>query len=290
MLPPASHSGVPDMQRDEPTINGLRTPCLDLGGGAREAVLFVHGNPGSGLDWTELAEACAPFARVLAPDMPGFGRADKPDDFDYTVNGYAAHIDALLAERGVDRVHLVLHDFGGGWGLTWAAQHPERVLSMTLFNIGLLRGYRWHFMARLWRMPIVGELVMATTTRFGFRTLMKIGNPRGLPPAFIDEMYDNFDRGTRRAVLRLYRATDDVAVMADELVAGLRPRDLPCLVFWGKADIYLPWKFAEAQREAFPSAEIVYLDDSGHWAFRDNPEAVKAAFLPYMRRVTGADD
>ena len=104
------------------TINALKTPCIDLGGDAREAVLFIHGNPGSGDDFRALAEQIAPFCRVLAPDMPGFGQADKPEGFNYTVDGYADHIEALLEACGVDRVHLALHDFGGGWGLTWATR------------------------------------------------------------------------------------------------------------------------------------------------------------------------
>lgn len=274
------------MKTEQLLINGVRTPCIDSGGGA-EAVLFLHGNPGCGADWLDLATQVAPFARVLAPDMPGFGTAEKPAAFDYTVDGYASHIEALLAERGVERVHLVLHDFGGPWGLAWATRHPEQVASVTLINIGILRNYRWHHVARVWRVPLAGELFMATTTRIGFHTMLKIGNPRGLPRAFVDAMFDNFDAGTRRAVLKLYRATASLSDAADRAVAALKPRDLDCLVIWGKADIYLPWRYAEAQREAFPRAQIVYLDDSGHWPFKDNPEAVAAALVPFLERVTG---
>jgi len=274
------------METRQLLIDGVRTPVLDSGGEAREAVLFVHGNPGSGADWQALAARVAPQARVLAPDMPGFGRAEKPDDFDYTVAGYARHLEGVLEACGVERVHLVLHDFGGAWGLAWATAHAARVGSVVLFNIGILRGYRWHHLARVWRTPVVGEIFMATTTRFGFRQLLKIGNPRGLPREFVDGMYDNFDAATRRAILRLYRATDDLGGAADRAVAALAPRDLDCLVIWGKADIYLPWRYAEAQREAFPRAEVVYLDDSGHWPFIDNPEAVAAAVVPFLARVT----
>jgi len=273
------------MQARQLIIDGVRTPCLDSGGDDTQAVLFMHGNPGCGADWADLATEVAPFVRALAPDMPGFGTAEKPEIFDYTVGGYAAHINSLLATCAVDRVHLVLHDFGGPWGLAWAAAHPERVLSVMLINIGIMRDYRWHYLARLWRAPLIGEVFMKTTTRFGFHKLLQIGNPRGLPKAFVDSMYDNFDAGTKRAILKLYRATDDIGAAADRAVAALRPRDLDCLVIWGKADIYLPWRYAEAQREAFPRAEVVYLDDSGHWPFKDNPAACAAALVPFLRRV-----
>ena len=138
------------------------------------------------------------------------------------------------------------------------------------------------------RTPLLGELMMATTTRFGFHKLIGLGNPRGLPKAFLDEMFDNFDAGTKRAVLRLYRATSDFEAMADTVVNALAPRDLDCCVLWGKADIYLPWRFAEAQREAFPRAQVAYLDDSGHWPFMDNPEGTAAAVVPFLQRVAAA--
>jgi len=276
------------MRAEQLLINGVRTPCIDVGGSANEAVVFIHGNPGCGADWNELTVKIQDFSRVLAPDMPGFGSAEKPADFDYTIDGYATHIDALLAARGVQRAHLVLHDFGGAWGMAWAIANPARVASMTLINIGILRDYRWHFAARLWRLPLIGELVMATTTRFGFRKLINIGNPRGLPPEFVDSMYDTMDAGTKRAVLKLYRATNNLGAANDAAIATLKPHDIECLVMWGKADIYLPWHYAEAQREAFPRAEIVYFEDSGHWPFKDNPEAFAATLLPFLQRVVGA--
>ena len=70
--------------------------------------------------------------------MPGFGRADKPRDFPYSVAGYAEFLDGVLEELGIDRVHLVVHDFGGPWGMEWAARNPSRVASAVLINTGVL--------------------------------------------------------------------------------------------------------------------------------------------------------
>lgn len=221
--------------------------------------------------------------------MPGFGKADKKPDFDYNVEGYANHLDAFLKARNVETADLVLHDFGGPWGLAWAVGNVERVKSITLFNIGIMRGYRWHYAARIWRTPLLGEFSMLTTTRWGFQKLMEVGNPRGLPQAFVDRMYGDFDSGTKRAVLRLYRATDNIDEMASAAQELFPPKDIPNLVVWGKADPYVPWKFAAQQRDYFPSAEIHYLDDSGHWPFVDNEPACSALFLPFLERVTATD-
>ena len=158
------------LRTDDVTVDGVRSPVLQGGPlDAQEAVVFVHGNPGFSEDWRGLSERLSEFARTIAPDMPGYGNADKPDTFDYTVDGYARHLDGLLAKLGVRRVHLVLHDFGGAWGLTWAATHTTSLASLTLINIGVMPGYRWHFLARIWRTPVLGEIFMATTTRFGFK-------------------------------------------------------------------------------------------------------------------------
>ena len=222
----------------------------------------------------------------LLRTCPVFGTADKPADFDYTVDGYANHIEALLAALQIERVHLVLHDFGGPWGLAWAARDVSRVASLTLINIGILPDYRWHYLARIWRTPVIGELSVALTTRFGFGLLLKHGNPRGLPKEFLDEMYQNFDSGTKRAVLRLYRATSALGEFARAGHDALRPADLETLVIWGKCDPYLPHRFAERQRETFPRAQINYMDDSGHWPFMDNPQTFAEIIVPFLQRVT----
>ncbi len=274
------------MREERLEIDRIASPCLDAGTGG-EAAVFVHGNPGSGDDWRALVAGAGEFMRAVAPHMPGFGRADKPLDFDYTVDGYASHLGKMVDALGIERVHLVLHDFGGPWGLTWAARNPSRVASITLLNIGVLRGYRWHFLARIWRTPLLGEFFQATTTRAGFRALLKLGNPRGLPRDFVDRMYDDFDAGTRRAILRLYRATGDIDGISLGLHAALRPLDLPVLVVWGERDIYLPARFADAQLDTFPRARIVRLPDSGHFPYADNPQAVAAAVLPFLRARVG---
>jgi pimeloyl-ACP methyl ester carboxylesterase len=266
-------------------IDGVRSPILEFGPPETgEAVVFVHGNPGSRRDWESLARGVGEFGRAVAMDMPGFGTADKPADFDYSVPGYARFLGTLLAERKVQRAHLVMHDFGGPWGLAWAAGNPQAVASVTCINTGILSGYRWHYLARIWQTPVLGELFMASTTKSGMRLLLRHGNPRGLPTEYIDHVYETFDRGTQRAVLKLYRNTRNTEDAARQLTQMLRPLDLPALVIWGAHDPYISVKFAERQRDVFRRAEIVVLSDSGHWPFVDNPEAVAQALLPFLRR------
>jgi pimeloyl-ACP methyl ester carboxylesterase len=220
----------------------------------------------------------------MAFDMPGFGRADKPAKYPYSVEGGAAFLTEALKQLGVLRAHLVLHDFGGPWGLMWAILNPLGLASLTLINTGVLKGYRWHYMARIWRTPILGELQQLITNRLGFRLAMSHGNPRGLPPDFVNRMYDDLDWGTRRAILKLYRATSDRDNRAEILANMLKPLNPPTLVIWGAADPYLPAKYAQQQKETFAKAEVVLLAQSGHFPFADDPDGVAAALVPFLLR------
>jgi pimeloyl-ACP methyl ester carboxylesterase len=263
---------------------GIRTRVLQGGPSlkAPEAVVFVHGNPGSCEDWRDLMTRLAPHMRVVAMDMPGFGHADKPKQYPYSVPGGATFLGEALKELGVVNAHLVLHDFGGPWGLTFAAMNPLAARSLTLINTGILLGYRWHTMARIWRTPILGELQQALTTRKGFNWVMQKGSPRGLPAAFVNRMYDDLDRGTKNAVLKLYRATDDRDALSQALSDLLKPLNLPCQVVWGAADPYLPLAQAYRQTETFPQARVQVLDQSGHFPFADDPEGVATAVVPFL--------
>ena len=272
---------------NEITVDGVRSPVLEAGpAGASEAVVFVHGNPGPKEDWSDLLERVGSFARGVAPDMPGYGRADKPRDFEYTISGYGRHLAGVLGQLGIERAHLVAHDFGGPWALAWAVDNPDAFASATLINTGVLIDYKWHRYAKIWRTPVVGELFNATTSRGAFRLLVGRENPK-LTRDQLDRLFDaTRDRATKRAILKLYRATPAASLSRPR--EPLHALDRPALVLWGTGDIYLPTEQAERQRQAFPSARVELLDGLGHWAFIEDPERVAALVVPYLQEQLGA--
>lgn len=277
------------MQIADVVVDGVRSPVLiggpTTGPDLNEAVVFVHGNPDAGSDWEPLMTRVAKFATVVAPDMPGFGGADKRADQDYTVAGYAAHLAGIVDQLGIQRVHLVAHDFGGPFALTWAAAHPDRVASLTLINTGVLLDYRWHRMARLWRAPLVGELVQRLATPRATRALVRHDNP-GLPEVWVNRIAGHAGhRATKRAILRLYRSTRQEHM--DVLVEPLRMRNPDTLVVWGDADVYLPVALAHKQRQVFSRVRIEILPGVGHWAWLEQPDRVAELVIPFLRaRVT----
>ena len=90
----------PEDGETDVAVDGVRS-VVTVGGrpGSESAVVFVHGALGSRRDWATLVEEVAAFGRAVAPDMPGYGDADKPESFDYTTQGYARHLGGLLEER-----------------------------------------------------------------------------------------------------------------------------------------------------------------------------------------------
>jgi pimeloyl-ACP methyl ester carboxylesterase len=265
------------------SVGGVRSRVLTSGpADASEAVVFVHGNPGPANDWRDLLVRAGELGRVIAPDMPGYGQADKPKGFPYSVDGYAGHLAALLEQLRITRVHIVAHDFGGAWALAWAARHPDALVSAALINSGVAIGYRWHRYARIWRTPVAGEAFQALACRPAFRLLLGRENPR-LTRDQIDRIYDaSRSWATKRAVLKLYRATPEATLASP--AAALRQLDRPALVIWGTQDAYLPSEQAERQRQAFPSAQVELLEGHGHWVMLEDPGTVASLVIPFLRR------
>jgi pimeloyl-ACP methyl ester carboxylesterase len=141
--------------------------------------------------------------------------------------------------------------------------------------VPLLPGYRWHRVARLWRVPVVGELTMGFTTKWGLRRSAH----RWLPEAgddarreFVDRIWDRFDHGTQRAILKLYRsAPEDVLAEAGQRLGEL---GRPALVVWGEQDEFLPIRFAEAYAEALVG-RLDLVEGAGHWPWLDRPDVVE---------------
>jgi pimeloyl-ACP methyl ester carboxylesterase len=246
--------------------------------GGEPPVLYVHGVPTSGADWLPFLDRTG----GLAPDLPGFGRSGKRGDGDYTMAGYDRFLEAFLDHLEVERVRLVVHDWGGV-GLLWAQRFPDRLERLVIIDtVPLMAGYRWHRIARAWRTRGLGELVMGATSRWSLKQLSREATPRKgpLPDEFLDRAIEHFDQGTQRAILRLYRSAPE-----EELArAGARLGTItaPALIVWGERDPYVSPRFAEGYAALLGGeAEVLRLPDAGHWPWLDRPDVVDrvAAFL-----------
>nr|MDQ3933292.1 alpha/beta hydrolase [Actinomycetota bacterium] len=265
-------------------VDGIATRYLEAGPPtARDAVLFIHGHPGSSRDWDALLAATGRYARVIAFDVSGYGQSDESARQVQSTRGAVRYIQGVLDRLGVRRVVLGVHDFGGLWALQWAAEHPDALVGAVLINTGVLIDYVPHALAVIWATPGAGEAQMASTTRENFREVIQSTTPRRLPEEFVDRMYDDYDRPTRCAALRYYRSAGENLNAGREQAAVLRQRSRPALVIWGEQDPYIPPEQAERQREAFPDARVEIFPDSGHWPFIDNAERTRDLVVPFLR-------
>ena len=242
------------MERRHLEIDGLPVSWLQEPGDD-PPVLYVHGVPDSGELWT-------PFLRLtggIAVDLPGFGASGKPAEWPYSLAGYARFLPAFLDALGIDRVRLVAHD----WGAV-ALTLEERIERLVAIDVlPLLPGHRWHWVARVWRTPALGELAMGITGRPLLRRLGGLSQPHA------DQVLSHFDHGTQRAILKLYRADRAVTVPLEAVTA-------PALVVWGERDRYLDAGWAERMAGALGGpAEVEIVPGAGHWPWTERPEILQ---------------
>ena len=240
-------------------------------GGGHAPVLCLHGNPTDGDDFRSLLGRTG----GLAPDLPGFGGSAKPASFDYSIDGYADFLAAFVDHLGLERLSLVVHDWGGV-GLALAQRRPQSIERLVIINsVPLLPGYGWHRWARIWRTPLLGELAMGFTTRFALRRALRQAFVTRGPhvDALAERAWSHFDHGTQRAALKLYRSAPPEVLER----AGARLGDLeaPALIVWGERDPYITTDFAHAYAKALGApARVRMVADAGHWPWIDRPELV----------------
>jgi pimeloyl-ACP methyl ester carboxylesterase len=298
---------VPQASENSREIDGLpvfwySAPSPDAAG-ETAPVLYLHGVPSSAEEWVAPRAHTGERARWrrwwrsrreddrwveppaydvgflertggLALDLPGFGRSGKPGSLTYTIAEYDRFIERFLDEIEVERVRLLVHDWGAV-GLAFAQRLPERVERLAIVNaVPFLAGYEWHRTARIWRTPGLGELAMGSTFRPLLRLLSRESNatPGPLPEAWIDSVLEHFDAGTQRAIMRLYRSSPAEVLEANG--ARLSELTMPALVAWGMRDPYIPARFAAQYAQALPNAELIELPDAGHWPWLDRPDLI----------------
>jgi pimeloyl-ACP methyl ester carboxylesterase len=255
-------------------VQGYRVHVEQAGEGT--PALFLHGVPDSADIWSEVVAGVQGRYRCHAPDFMGIHRSEENPRFDYSFEGYADWVEALVTALGIrEPVTLVVHDWGGPIGLAWASKYPQRIARVLAVNTVFTPKYRPHFWAMVWSMPLLGEIAMLLMNRSMFRRELQRGS-RKLSLARIDKAHRAFSRRSSRfVVLRLYRSVRASSLgSAAERLAALAQR-VPVKVLWGEHDPYLPRWVADT----FHTRDVKLLPDVGHWVPAEAPEEVTKAML-----------
>jgi pimeloyl-ACP methyl ester carboxylesterase len=252
------------------TVEHIPITLIDQGSGT--PTLLLHGLFDSADTWGGVVERLRGRYRLLVPDLPGFGRSGAPANYDTSLPHLAQFIDNLLAAAGItEPINLVGYDIGATYGLAWATTHPEKVRRLAIMNGNFFSDYEWHPWAKLWRIPVLGELVMAVVTESAYAKSMAQSGP-GISPDQARAAAKMVTPAAKRMALRHYRALDAANFRGWEDRLRELTTHVPTIVCWGDRDPFIAPAFAER----FGAQEVHHFADYGHWLPLEAPEALAA--------------
>lgn len=240
--------------------------------------LLLHGIFDSADTWRVVIENVQSHLRCIAPDLPGFGRSGLTRDFDGSLPGLAGFVDKLLASTGIDEpVNLVMYDIGGTYGLAWAVTNPEKVRRLAILNSNFFSDYKWHLWARLWRMPVIGELAMAAINQRVFAFSLRRVAPR-ISPEQARDAARLVTPQAKRMALRHYRALMPSGFQGWEERLPALIEQVPTMVCWGDLDPFAPSSWAER----FGADEVYHFRDAGHWLPLEAPAELSEKLVAFL--------
>jgi haloalkane dehalogenase len=250
--------------------DGLRLAHLDEGDGP--PVLFFHGEPTWSFLWRKVIPPVRDAGfRCIAPDLPGFGRSDKPTDMDwYSYDRHTASVAPLLEELDLHDATVVVHDWGGPIGLRLAVEHPDRIAKLVVLDTGLFTGHQkmsdaWiafrNFVERTEDLP-VGFLVRGACQR----------DPGDDVIAAYDAPYPNPESkaGARAFPLMLPTSPEMPGAEAGQRVLeALRGDQRPKLVLWADSDPVLTLETGERFAGILGTEVNNVIEDASHFLQED---------------------
>lgn len=238
-------------------IDGVTVHCRVEGSGP--PLMLLHG-------WGGQADSFLPIARYLADgytvyslDFPGFGDSDPPP-VAWSVDEYAAMLDAFMDRRELTGIPVIAHSFGGRVSILMGARYPQRFGKMILTDsAGLIprRGLRYYF--RIYSYKIMKKIARCSG-------IMRLLAAMGI---HVEQWIK------KRAGSRDYRALGDtmratfVRVVNQDLKPQLKKIAVPVLLIWGENDRDTPVSFGRIMEREIPDAGLVILKDAGHFAYLD---------------------
>ncbi|HEX2177281.1 MAG TPA: alpha/beta fold hydrolase [Nocardioidaceae bacterium] len=258
-------------------VHGHKRAYVKVGQGP--ALLLLHGLGCDHHTWDPVLTQLSRHFTVIAPDLLGHGRSDKPRG-DYSVAGNANGMRDLLTVLGIDKVTVVGHSLGGGVAMQFAYQFPERTERLCLVAPGGM-GPEVSVLLRALTLPGAGLAVGALTTgparHLGRSALHALSRTRLACFRDASELGDIYarlaDPATRTALRHVTRGVIDVrgqiVTMTDR---AYLTEHMPMCVVWGADDTIIPSHHADIARRHAPAARVEVLPDSGHFPHKDHPE------------------
>ena len=241
--------------------------------------LLLHGYPESSHMWRHVMPVLASRGwRSLAPDLLGFG--DSGSDPPHTWERHVASLEGFRSSLGLERVALVMHDWGGLIGCRWACEHSDAIGTLVLSATGFFPDGRWHGVAEAARTPGTGEEMVDGMTREGLAAILR-QNGTGFDEEAIDEYWKCFgDEQRRRGQLEFWRSADFEKL--EPYDGQLAELGVPTLILWGESDPFAFVQSAHRFHKEIPGSKLVIVDGAAHFVFDDAPERTTSELAEFL--------
>ena len=255
-------------------------------GGQGEPLVLLHGFGASADSWNRFAKPLTKSYRVIAPDQPGWGASTRIESASY---GYPAQVDRLhqfLSALGLERVHLVGHSMGGFISSAYAAQYPDRVITLALIAP---HGMVEPEPSQLFRDVAKGDNWLVASTHQEFDRLLNNVFARRpyAPKAVVRYLADHAIRNSAKSAKIFAEMQTNDPLLVDRL-----PNiTAPTLIVWGDQDRVLHVSCAQLFRKGIKSSELMIIPGSGHMPLVENAGACSKAWLAFVdksRQARGA--
>jgi haloalkane dehalogenase len=267
-------------------LDGLRLAHVDEGDG--EPVIFCHGEPTWSFLWRKVIPPVRDAGfRCIAPDLPGFGRSDKPVALDwYSYDRHTEAVATLLEELDLHAATVVVHDWGGPIGLRLAVEHPERIAKMVVLDTGLFTGHQgmtdaWRtfrdFVARTEDLP-VGFLVKRACARDPGEAVIA---------AYEAPFPDPASKAGARAFPLMLPTSPAMpgAAAGQRVLDALRGDQRPKLILWADSDPVLPLRTGRRFAKALGTAIDHVIADASHFLQEDAGAEIGALIADWLPSV-----
>lgn len=277
-------------------LEGLKYHYLDEGSGP--TVVMLHGNPSWSFYYRNLVKELSSSFRCIVPDHIGCGLSDKPGDdrYDYTLPRRVDDLEQLLDHLQLnEKITLVVHDWGGMIGMTYALRHPERISRLVIMNTAafpLPAAKAFPLALKICRNTWLGTLLVRGFNAFS-RGAAQVGCKQHPMSAELRALYElPYDSWQNRiATLRFVqdiplqpgdRNYDLICSVADGIN---RFAGLPMLILWGELDFVFDHYFLAEWQHRFPAAELHSYPLAGHYILEDRKDVVIPLISEFMDRT-----
>lgn len=257
------------------------------GAAGGDAVVILHGFPGSSHDWARVVPLIARRRRVVVFDLLGYGLSDKPPDASYSLFGFADLAEAVLAETGVRRCALVAHDLGDTVAAELLHRHNAGQLGLSVERAILTNGSIFIDMARLTRgqrlaLALPGRALPFPLPTWLLRRSLRESFTRDAPPpdGAVEELVSLVrHHDGARLIPKQIRYIAERRAHQPRWTAALVDYDGPLTALWGDRDPIAVAAMPRRLAELRPETELVTWPDIGHWPSIEAPERMAEAII-----------